>query len=62
MKRDDIRAIVELHIEQGPVLESEQKQIGIVDSIVGIVNYELTIQGARTMQVPPRCLYGTILW
>ena len=52
VKRDDIRAIVELHIEQGPVLESEQKQIGIVDSIVGIVNYEL----------PPRCLYGTILW
>ena len=30
VKRDDIRAIVELHIEQGPVLESEQKQIGIV--------------------------------
>ena len=46
-KRDDIRAIVELHIEQGPVLESEQKQIGIVDSIVGIVNYELTIQGSQ---------------
>ena len=46
-KRDDIRAIVELHIEQGPVLESEQKQIGIVDSIVGIFNYELTIQGSH---------------
>ena len=47
MRRDDIRAIVELHIEQGPVLESEHKQIGIVDSIVGIVNYELTIQGSQ---------------
>ena len=47
VKRDDIRAIVELHIEQGPVLESEQKQIGIVDSIVGIVNYELTINGSQ---------------
>ena len=46
-KRDDIRAIVELHIEQGSVLESEQKQIGIVDSIVGIFNYELTIQGSQ---------------
>lgn len=46
-KRDDIRAIVELHIEQGPVLESEQKQIGIVDNIVGIFNYELTIQGCQ---------------
>ena len=47
VKRDDIRAIVELHIEQGPMLESEQKQIGIVDSIVGIVNYELTIHGSQ---------------
>ena len=47
VKRDDIRAVVELHIEQGPVLESEQKQIGIVDSIVGIVNYELSIQGSQ---------------
>lgn len=47
VKRDDIRAIVELHIEQGPVLESEQKQIGIVDSIVGIFNYELTIRGSQ---------------
>ena len=46
-ERDDIQAIVELHIEQGPVLESEQKQIGIVDSIVGIFNYELTIQGSQ---------------
>ena len=46
-KRDDIRSIVELHIEQGPVLESEQKQIGIVDSIVGIMNYELIIQGSQ---------------
>ena len=43
----DLAAFVELHIEQGPVLESEQKQIGIVDSIVGIVNYELTIQGSQ---------------
>ena len=47
VKRDDIRSIVELHIEQGPVLESEQKQIGIVDSIVGIMNYELIIQGSQ---------------
>ncbi len=46
-ERDDIRAIVELHIEQGPMLESEQKQIGIVDGIVGIMDYELTIQGSQ---------------
>lgn len=58
VKRDDIRSIVELHIEQGPVLESEQKQIGIVDNIVGIFNYELTIQGnqnhAGTTSMPLR--------
>ena len=57
-QRDDIRSIVELHIEQGPVLESEQKQIGIVDSIVGIMNYELIIQGrqnhAGTTSMPLR--------
>ena len=46
-RRDDIRAVVELHIEQGPVLEAEKKQIGIVDGIVGIANYELSIQGSQ---------------
>ena len=46
-RRDDICAVVELHIEQGPVLEAENKQIGIVDGIVGIANYELTIQGSQ---------------
>lgn len=34
-KRPDIEAFIELHIEQGPVLETENKSIGIVDSIAG---------------------------
>ena len=34
-KRDDIKHFVEMHIEQGGVLESENKQIGIIRSIVG---------------------------
>jgi len=33
--RPEIEAFVELHIEQGPVLETEEKTIGIVDRIAG---------------------------
>jgi len=38
-------AFIELHIEQGPVLESEQKDIGVVEGVVGMVNYEITVKG-----------------
>lgn len=41
----DIRAYVELHIEQGPVLEARQIPIGIVDAIVGIHRYGITFRG-----------------
>jgi allantoate deiminase len=46
-KRDPktIKAFFELHIEQGPVLESENKDIGIVDAIVGIDQYNVEITG-----------------
>jgi N-carbamoyl-L-amino-acid hydrolase len=33
--RPEIEAFIELHIEQGPVLETEEKPIGIVDRIAG---------------------------
>jgi N-carbamoyl-L-amino-acid hydrolase len=39
-------AYLELHIEQGPVLESEGKTIGVVESIVGIQWLEVRIEGA----------------
>lgn len=45
-KRDDIKAFLEIHIEQGNVLEKEQKQIGIVTSIVGQQRYTVTLKGA----------------
>lgn len=45
--RKDIAAYVELHIEQGAVLESENIQIGVVDGIVGIVNYDVLIKGQQ---------------
>ena len=39
------KALVELHIEQGPVLEAEKKEIGIVEGVCGMVNYEFTFIG-----------------
>lgn len=38
-------ALVELHIEQGPVLEKEKKEIGIVEGVVGMLNYEFSFIG-----------------
>lgn len=44
-KPKDIKAFIELHIEQGPVLEKDRKDIGIVDFIVGLYNLKVTIKG-----------------
>ena len=38
-------AFVELHIEQGPVLEEAGTQIGVVESVQGISWTEITIEG-----------------
>ncbi|MEK3888796.1 Zn-dependent hydrolase [Bacillus sp. FSL K6-3431] len=38
-------ALIELHIEQGPILEKESLSIGIVECVVGMVCYELEILG-----------------
>jgi len=43
--RTDIAAGFELHIEQGPVLEAKEINIGIVTSIVGITRIEIIFQG-----------------
>ena len=42
---NDIEAYLELHIEQGPRLDAEKTDIGIVRSIVGIVSYWITFIG-----------------
>jgi hypothetical protein len=34
-QRPDVDFFLELHLEQGPVLETEEKPIGIVDCIAG---------------------------
>ena len=44
-KRSDIRAYLELHIEQGIVLEQQSLDVGIVTSIVGIRRFEIIFQG-----------------
>lgn len=41
----DLAGFVELHIEQGVVLEQEKMDIGIVTDIVGITRYNLSIKG-----------------
>jgi N-carbamoyl-L-amino-acid hydrolase len=44
-KKGDIKAFLELHIEQGGILEKEGLQIGVVEGIVGIVHWEVTVNG-----------------
>jgi N-carbamoyl-L-amino-acid hydrolase len=40
-----IAAYIELHIEQGAVLEQQHVQIGVVEGIVGILDCEVTVEG-----------------
>ena len=42
---DRAECYLELHIEQGPFLEREQKKIGIVTGIVGLQRYHIHIHG-----------------
>ncbi len=42
---DEIAAYVELHIEQGPVLEHRGVPIGVVEAIVGLVHTDLCFLG-----------------
>ncbi|MGQ7447607.1 hypothetical protein ACTGUT_12345, partial [Streptococcus suis] len=44
-KKGDIHAWLELHIEQGGILEKEKIQIGVVEGIVGIVHWEVIVEG-----------------
>ena len=45
MKAGKYAGLVELHVEQGPVLENEGCDIGIVEGVCGMVNYEFTFVG-----------------
>lgn len=58
------KAMFELHIEQGPILESAKKDIGVVDCVMGMASYRIQITGqsdhAGTTPMPFRqdALYG----
>ena len=43
--RGDIHAYLELHIEQGGILDNEKINIGVVEGIVGITQWEVKIEG-----------------
>lgn len=45
---EDMAAFVELHVEQGPILESLGKQIGVVEGIVGQRRYTITVKGSSS--------------
>ena len=42
-----VRAFLELHIEQGPILEAEGLDVGIVQEIVGILDMKVKFQGRQ---------------
>ncbi|WP_341988618.1 Zn-dependent hydrolase [Azorhizobium sp. AG788] len=42
-----LAAYVELHIEQGPLLEAQDKVIGVVTGIQGKKTFQITVQGAE---------------
>ena len=44
-KKGSIGYFLEAHIEQGPVLDAENIEIGLVDCIVGIQRYMVTVHG-----------------
>lgn len=47
-KEEKFKAFFELHIEQGPILENEQKKIGIVTGIAAPVRFILNIKGTAS--------------
>ncbi|MFZ3361789.1 MAG: M20 family metallo-hydrolase [Xanthobacteraceae bacterium] len=56
-------AMFELHIEQGPILENEERMIGVVQGVQGMRWYEVTIAGqeAHTGATPMRLRKNALL-
>jgi allantoate deiminase len=46
-KRDDIDSFIELHIEQGPILEQVDLPVAVVNAITGIRHYNVKIAGVQ---------------
>lgn len=45
-KPESLHAFVELHIEQGPILEQKQLHLGVVEVINGLVKWQVRLHGA----------------
>jgi len=58
-----LTAFFELHIEQGPILEAEDKEVGIVTGVQGMRWYEVTVTGesAHTGATPMRLRKNALL-
>ncbi|MBI1808349.1 MAG: Zn-dependent hydrolase [Gemmatimonadetes bacterium] len=58
LRRGDVHAYLELHIEQGGLLDKAQREIGIVEGIVGLREWNVTVEGmanhAGTTPMPDR--------
>jgi N-carbamoyl-L-amino-acid hydrolase len=56
-------ALLELHIEQGPILEAEGKMIGVVRGVQGMRWYDVTVTGqdAHTGATPMRLRQNALL-
>jgi N-carbamoyl-L-amino-acid hydrolase len=50
IKAGDVKfqAMFELHIEQGPILEAEERMIGVVTGVQGMRWYEVTVRGQES--------------
>src|SRR5262245_57190712 len=61
--RHELSAFFELHIEQGPILEAEDHQIGIVTGVQGMRWYEVTVTGesAHTGATPMKLRKNALL-
>ena len=59
VSRDKVSAFVELHIEQGPLLEREGVQIGGVTAIAAPASFRVQFNGdgghAGALLMPDRC-------
>lgn len=44
-KQKELHSFIELHIEQGPILKEENKQLGIVTGISSPLRYQLSLHG-----------------
>ena len=42
---DELRGYLEIHIEQGPVLEAEGAEVGVVEGIVGVRRFNVLMEG-----------------